>query len=127
MAQEKLKINDVIVFQPKELINWDFETTYSDGSTRSQLGTGYFDELFTVEQYQYQAEDIPAIEASKILKMVVGKKFQLHYFSPYFGEWRTDKFFVGKGSVNIETLKDNQEIYKSLTINMTGINPIEVV
>ena len=127
MAQEKLKINDVIVFQPKELINWDFETTYSPGSTRTQLGVGWFDELFTVEQYKYQAEDIPAKEASKILKMVVNKKFQLHYFSPYYGEWRTDKFYVGEGSVSIESLKENQEISKSFTINMTGINPLEVV
>ena len=80
--------------------------------------------LFTVEQLGYQASWIPVEAASAILQMVIGVNFQLTYFSPYFGAWRTAEFYVGKGSMNIGRLNPEDMVLESLSFNMQGVNPI---
>ena len=121
--QNKIKINDVEIYQPDKDLSYKFETTYTEGSTRTQGGTGKFTPMFTVEQLGYTATGIPAAEASKILKMVVGKQFQLYYYSVYHGKWRTDTFYVGQGDLVIRTLENKQERV-NLSFNMTGVNKL---
>lgn len=124
MAQNKIKINDVVIFQPDADLGWNFETTYTKDSVRVRSGRGNWTSMFTVESYSYTASNIPVDKATEILQMIVGKNFTMYHFSPYYGTWRTDEFQVGKGSLKIGTLKENEEIYTSLSFNMVGVNPL---
>lgn len=123
MEQNKIKINGIEIYQPDRDLEYNFETTYSEGSTRTQTGKGHFASLFTVEQLGYSATGVPAAEASTILRNIIGKNFTLHYYSVYYGAWRTDEFYVGQGNVRIRTLKNDQERF-NLSFNMTGVNPL---
>lgn len=125
MAQQKYKINDVEIFQPDSDLGWDFETTYTGDSARTQDGVGHFSEMFTTESFQYQAFHVPVGEFSKMARMIVGKKFNLYAWNPYFGLWMTHRCYVGKGSMNIGSLEENGEYYSSISFNMVDINPLE--
>ena len=123
--QDTIKINDIEIFQPDEGLKSSFETTYSEDSTRLQTGEANFVPLFTVEQFSYSATDIPVADASVILQQIIkGEAFKLHYFSVFYGKWRTAKFRVGKGQFAIGSLKTGEERLTSLSFNMTGDNPI---
>lgn len=123
--QEKIRINDIEIFQPDEGLKSSFETTYSEDSTRLQTGEANFVPLFTVEQFSYSASDIPVAEASVILQQIIkGEAFKLHYFSPYYGKWRDGMFRVGQGQFTIGTVEENGEKLSSLSFNMTGESPL---
>lgn len=123
--QDKIRINDIEIFQPDEGLKNSYETTYSEDSTRLQSGEANFVPLFTVEQFGYSASDIPVADASVILQNVIkGESFKLHYFSPYYGKWRDGMFRVGQGQLSIGTLKENEEKLSSLSFNMTGEKPL---
>ncbi|MCD8383286.1 MAG: hypothetical protein LUC30_10340 [Clostridiales bacterium] len=125
MAQEKITINGTEIRQPDEGLQFNFETTYTEDSTRVQSGTGHFTPMFTVESFGYSASWLTAEEVSTILQMVAkGKNFTLHYFSPYYGAWRSDTFYVGQGSLEIGRLNTDRERFDSLSFNMVGVNPI---
>lgn len=125
MAQEYIKINDVAICQPDEGLGYDFETTYSEDSTRVQSGVLHATPLFTVEAFSYKASYLTVEEMSQILQLIAkGGNFTLHYFSPYYGAWRDDRFYVGKGSLSIGRLNEDNETYDSLSFNMIGVNPI---
>ena len=123
--QDKIRINDIEIFQPDEGLKSSFETTYTEDSTRLQSGEANFVPLFTVEQFSYSATDVPINEASVILQQIIkGEAFKLHYFSPYYGRWRDGMFRVGQGQFTIGTVEANGERISSLTFNMTGDNPL---
>lgn len=125
MAQEKIKINGVEIWQPDEELAWNYETTYTPDSTRSQDGEGHFTEMFTTESFAYSASNIPADEWSKISKMIVGKKYDLWAWNPHFGKWMTMRCYTGQGSLNIKTLKSGEERHTSVSFNMVDIKPLE--
>ena len=123
--QDKIRINDIEIFQPDEGLKSSFETTYTEDSTRLQSGEANFVPMFTVEQFSYSATDIPVKEASVIIQQIIkGNAFKLHYFSPYYGTWRDGMFRVGQGQFSIGTVEENNERISSLTFNMTGDNPL---
>lgn len=123
--QDKIRINDIEIFQPDSGLQSSFETTYTEDSTRLQNGEANFVPLFTVEQFSYNATDIPVADASVILQQIIkGEKFKLHYFSPFYGKWRDGMFRVGQGQFSIGTLEDGDEKLSSLSFNMTGESPI---
>lgn len=123
--QDLIRINGVDIFQPDEGLGYSFETTYTEDSTRLQSGLANFVPMFTVEQLSYQATNIPVDKATEILQIIAtGNAFVLHYYSVYYGAWRNGTFRVGKGSLNIGSLEENNEILSSLSFNMTGDNPI---
>lgn len=125
MAQDRIRINGTDIYQPDSGLAYDFETTYTEDSTRVQTGVLHATSMFTVEQLNYTATHIPQSEATKILQMVAtGQNFTLHYFSMFYGRWRDDTFYVGKGQMTIGTLEDGNEYLDSLSFNMTGVNPI---
>lgn len=125
MAQQKYKINDVVIFQPDQELEWSFETTYTADSTRTQNGVGHFTEMFTTESFQYKASHVPVSEWSKISQMIIGKKFNLWAWNPHFGKWMSHRCYVGTGSLEIGTLEEKQEKYSSISFNMVDINPLE--
>ena len=123
--QDRIRINGQDIFQPDQGLQYNFETTYTEDSTRLQNGQANFVGMFTVEQLSYTATDIPALEASKILQQVIkGEPFTLHYFSVYYNRWRDDTFRVGKGQYSIGALEEGGEKLSSLSFNMTGDNPL---
>ena len=124
--QNKIKINNVEIYQPdSDNLSYNFETTYSSDSQRTQNGVGHFTPLFTVEQLGYSASNIPANKVAEILQLIAkGRKFNLFYYSTYYGTWRTAEFYVGKGSLTIGTLSADKEKISKLSFNMTGVNPI---
>lgn len=123
--QEKITINGTVIRQPDTGLAFDFETTYTEDSTRVQSGVGHFTPMFTVEAFGYEASGLTKAEMYTILQLVAkGNNFQLHYYSPYYGTWRTDTFYVGKGSLKIGSLIEDGELFDSLSFNMIGVNPI---
>lgn len=125
MAQQKIMMNDTVIHQPDEGLKFNTETKYSEDSGRVQSGKAHITPLFTVEQYGYTATNVPQTEATKILQIIcTGKPFKLHYFSMYYGEWRNANFYVGKGDFDISSLKEGEECVKTLSFNMTGVDPI---
>ena len=126
MTKNRYRINGTDIWQPDKDLAFSFATTYTESSQRSQYGTGYFTPMFTVEQYGYKASNIPVVEASKILQMIAkGRKFTLHYFSPYYGTWRDGKFYVGQSqNVSIGELSEDEQKLSTLEFNMTGVNPL---
>lgn len=125
MAQEYITMNGIRIKQPLENMAYNFETTYTADTTRVQSGALHATSMFTVEQLGYEAKNLSIYEMSQILQIIAkGNSFQLHYFSPYYGQWRTAPFYVGQGSLKIGQLKENGEVFESLSFNMTGVNPI---
>ena len=125
MAQEYIKMNGIVILQPDEGLGYDFETTYTEDSTRSMSGTLYSSAMFTVEAFSYAASWVSVEDMRTILQIVArGRPFTLHYFSPYYGAWRDGRFYVGKGSLSIGRLNAEEERYESLSFNMIGVDPI---
>lgn len=125
MAQKKYRINSVEIWQPDKDLTYSFSTTYTEDSTRDMSGVGHFTPMFTVEQNGYSAKHVPISAAAALLRMIVGgQQFSLYYFSPFYGTWRTDSFYVGQGNLSIGTLEENGEKISQISFNMTGINPI---
>lgn len=126
MAQDKFMINDdVNTVQPDKGLKYDFETTYSEDTVRVQSGVMHITPLFTVEALGYSRKDLSAADMKLMLQKVAkGKPFKAHYFSAYYGQWRDDYFYVGKGSLNTGTWKQNEERFETLSFNMIGVNPL---
>lgn len=124
--QDKIRINGIEIWQPDAgQLAYNFETTYTEDSTRVQSGVIHLTPMFTVESFGYAASNIPIFKMREILVNIArGNPFTLHCFSPFYGAWRDDKFYVGKGSLNIGRLKEEEEVYDSLSFNMIGVNPI---
>lgn len=125
MAQEKLLLNGIEVKQPDSGLGYNFETTYTEDSGRVQSGILNITPMFTVESFSYTATDLTSEEMSEILHIVArGDYFTMHYLSPFFGRWRDDIFYVGKGSLAIGSWQEDEERYESLSFNIIGRNPI---
>lgn len=125
MAQEYITLNGIIIRQPDEGLGYDFETTYTEDSTRAMNGTLYSTPMFTVESFSYTATWLTREEMRSILQVIAkGQNFTLHYMSPYYGSWRDGRFYVGKGSLSVGRWNEARERYDSLTFNMIGVDPI---
>lgn len=125
MAQEYIKLNNVIIPQPDTGLGYDFETTYTEDSTRVQSGTLHASAMFTVESFSYKASWLTREEMKTVLQIVAkGRPFTLHYLSPYYGAWRDGKFYVGKGSLRVGQWNETEARYEQLSFNMIGVDPI---
>ena len=62
MAQGKIKMNGVIIWQPDKDMGAAFATTYTEKSGRTQHGKAVLVPLFTIEQYSYSATKIPVAD-----------------------------------------------------------------
>lgn len=125
MAQQYIKLNNTVIRQPDAGLGYNFETTYQKDAKRTQRGNLKSTPMFTVESYSYKATLVTKAEMATILGIIAkGNSFNLYRYSPYYGTWRTDKFYVGKGSLEIGCLKEDSELFESLSFNMIGVNPI---
>lgn len=123
---ERYKMNGVSIYQPDKDMGYNLETTYSEGSNRTQFGKALLTPLFTVEQYSYEASNVPVVEANKILKIIAkGKTFNLYHWSLYHMAWRTDPFYVGKASLTIGEISPDLKLVSKISFNMQGVNPLD--
>ena len=123
--QNKITINGTEIRQPDTGLAYSFETTYTADSGRDTSGILHESAMFTVENFGYTASGLSASEMSQILALIAkGQRFTLHYMSPYYGTWRDDDFYVGKGSLSIGNWIEAEECYDSLSFNLIGVNPI---
>lgn len=119
-----IKINGRTIHQP-DTFKFSFATTSTEGTERLMSGVMCNEPMFTVESYAYEGSDISISEMSSLLQMIVNQRqVQLYYFSVYYGRWREAPFYVTQGSVDIGTLKEGEEKYKSLSFNIIGVNPL---
>ncbi len=125
MAQDYYSINGVKIKQPLELMQFQFATTYTSDTTRTQDGKLHSTPLFTVESYSYEATGLTEAEISNFLHLIAkGGNFSFHYYSPYYGGWRTDEFYVGQGSLRLKRVSEGAEKFDSISCNFIGVNPI---
>lgn len=117
-------IDGEVIRQPDEDTPFNWETTYSEDTSRSYTGTMYINPLFTVIQVPYRATELTEAEMSQILRKIIGRKFLFHYHSPYDGCWRDDYFYVGKGEAVLGQFNKNTATYSSLSFNATRIDTI---
>ena len=123
MSQNRISIDGWDDVQPVTF-DYDFQTTSSEDSSRTMSGKANISPLFTVEAFSVEYQDLTIAQTSALLKRIVQKSnkpfFSLFYFSPYYGNWRTDKFYVGEGSLKIRTLESGEERISSISCSFVG-------
>lgn len=105
-----------------------WETTYTDATDRTMGGTFYGAALFTVESYACEFSDLTPSQASRLLQIIVPTPtkltYTIKYFSWYTGQWRTDTFYTGKGSLKVSTLKAGVEKLESISFNAIKVEKV---
>ena len=122
--QDKIKINNTVIYQPDGGISYKFATTSTEDSGRTQDGIMHNSVMFTVEQLEFKATGVPVADVVTILQEVAKRqKFLLHYPSMYYGTWRDDYFYVAEGDLSILSIEEGFET-ADISFNMTGVNPL---
>lgn len=125
--QERIKVGTFHEKQPTKF-DYQFSTTQTNDSGRSQSGKARLSPLFTVEAFDVEYTELTAEEASKLLKIIVPRPnnvyFLLRYFSPYEGKWQERYFYVGAGSLKVKTLKVGNETMQSISCSFVGRDKI---
>lgn len=121
---DRYKINGLLIPQPDEDMQCNFETTYSEGSNRTQYGRAIIVPLYTVMQYSYKATNVRVDEKSANLvnAIIKGEPFMLYHWLAHKNEWRSEQFYVGKMHYNIAQVG---EYYSEISFNMQGVNPLD--
>lgn len=121
---DRYKINGLLIPQPDEDMQCNFETTYSEGSKRTQYGRAIIVPLYTVMQYSYKATNVRVDEKSANLvnAIIKGEPFMLYHWLAHKNEWRSEQFYVGKMHYNIAQVG---EYYSEISFNMQGVNPLD--
>lgn len=116
---DRYKINGLIIPQPDKDMQCKFETTYSEGSNRTQYGRAIIVPLYTVMQYSYKATNVRVDEKSINLvnAIIKGEPFMLYHWLAHKNEWRSEQFYVGKMQYNIAQVG---EYYSEISFNMQG-------
>lgn len=127
MSQQKISVNGWNAVQPVTF-DYQFQTTSTEDSGRPMSGNASISPLFTVEAFDVVYEDLTIAQTSALLHHIVQKPsspyFSLHYFSPYYGTWRTDQFYVGEGSLKVRTLKEGEELIGEISCSFVGRNKL---
>lgn len=122
--QEYFKVNGVQIATPTSF-KPVFATTSTDDSDRTQDLVMHNTPMGTVEGYDLQWDGLTDSEISIILKNMINKSsFRFYYHSPFEGRWIEKTFYASNFSMEAQTLKNNQEKWDGLTINVRSINPI---
>lgn len=61
MAQKRIKINDVEIWQPDEELEWNYETTYTQDSGNTQDGVAHITPMFTKQSFGYRAAEMSQV------------------------------------------------------------------
>lgn len=123
--QEKISFDGYDGLQPDTCEpNW--ATTYTEDSGNTMSGDGFLDPMFTKESYSLEFSDVTKEQAKNLFQKVIPTAshptFKFHYYSWFYGKWRTDDFYVGQGSMKCKTLEENEEALSSITFNVIGVH-----
>lgn len=126
MAQQHFKFGTYTAPDPDEDgYSPAFAVTSSSNSGRTMRGPMKNIVLFTVEAYNMKWTDISAVEASNILKEILGKnEFDFYHFNVVKSIWETGKFYVANVNTPFYRLEDGNERVSELSFQVTGINPL---
>lgn len=123
MAQQRISINGWDAVQPTQF-NYSWETTSTEDSGRAMSGLMYDTPMFTVEAFEVTYQNLTIAQTKTLLQHIVKKPgkpyFDLHYFSPYHGAWRTAKFGVSQGTLNVRSLKRGEENVQEVSCRFVG-------
>lgn len=123
MPQNRIKLNDFDAVQPTEM-NYSWETTSTEDSGRAMSGMQYDTPMFTVEAFDVKYSNLTVAQCRAILQEIVKRPrtpyFNLHYFSPFHGTWRTAQFGVSQGSLSVKSLKQGEENVSEISCRFVG-------
>ena len=123
MPQNRIKLNNYDEVQPTEM-NYSWETTSTEDSGRAMSGIMYDTPMFTVEAFDVKYSYLTIAQCKSILQEIVKRPkkpyFNLHYFSPFHGTWRTAQFGVSQGSLNVKSLKRGEETFSEISCRFVG-------
>lgn len=122
-TQQRIKINNFDEVQPTTF-NYSWETTSTEDSGRAMSGIMYDTPMFTVEAFDVTYSNLTIAQCRAILQEIVKRPkrpyFDLHYFSPFHGTWRTASFGVSQGSLNVRSLKRGEENIEEISCRFVG-------
>lgn len=125
MAQNKYSFNGYTPSRQPSAVEFSFATTSTADSGRNQFGVMNNVPMFTAESYKITFDKLYSSDVSSILRNIIGLSFiSFHYFSPYYGAWRTDRFYIANTNGNIVSVKEGKEGEKGVSFQLTGINPL---
>lgn len=125
MAQEKYTFAGWTPPRQPSSVDFSLAVTSTEDSGNTQDGVMRNKVMFTKEAYKITFDKLYSADVAQILQKIVGKSsISFHYFSPYYGQWRTDKFYVANINGSIVSIKEGREGEKGLSFQITGINPL---
>lgn len=125
MSQEQFKIDGVTIKAP-DTYKPVFATTSTGSSKRSQVLAMHNTPMGTIGGYDMQWGELTWTEIATILNAVLNKsQFTFHHKDPTVpGRWVDKTFYASNYNMSAQTLKDNEERWTELTINVRSILPV---
>ena len=125
MAQEQFKIDGVTIKAP-DTYKPVFATTSTESSKRSQDLVMHNTPMGTIAGYDMEWGELKWGEIATILNSMINKsQFTFHHKDPRtHGKWIDKTFYASNFNMAAQTLKDNEERWTGLTINVRSIRPV---
>lgn len=125
MVQEQFKIDGVIIKAP-DTYKPVFATTSTESSKRSQDLVMHNTPMGTIAGYDMEWGELKWGEIATILNSMINKsQFIFHHKDPRTpGKWIDKTFYASNFNMAAQTLKDNEERWTGLTINVRSIRPV---
>ena len=125
MAEEQFKIDNVVIRAP-DSYKPVFATTSTEDSKRSQDLIMHNTPMGTIGGYDMQWGELSWAEIATILNTVLNKsQFTFHHKDPTVpGRWIDRTFYASNFNMAAQTLKDGEEKWTDLSINVRRIEPI---
>lgn len=101
-----------------------FATTSTEDSDRTQDLIMHNTPMGTIAGYDMQWDQLTTEEAQTILKGMMNKSSFSFYHHDVLTGWVSKDFYASNFSVQAVRLKDGQELWTGLAINIRAINPI---
>ncbi len=102
-----------------------YANTSTEDSGRTQDGVMHNSVMFANEGIPIGWELLTPAEASTILQQVVGKSyFDFTGLDPYSGQWETHQCTAANFDIDLLTLVEGKELWKSLSFQLSRVNPI---
>lgn len=125
MVEECFKIDGVAIAAP-ENYKPVFSTTSTKKSKRDQSLRMHNSVMGTINGYDMTWGELSWDEIAVILNALINKKsFTFHHKDPRIpGKWVDATFYCSNYSMGAQTLKDNEEKWTDLTINIRRMSKI---
>lgn len=125
MTQQQFKIDGVTIKAP-DSYKPVFATTSTEDSDRTQDLIMHNTPMGTISGYDLTWGELTSVEISLILSLTVNKSsFIFYHRNPMdVSGWSTKSFYASNFSMAAQTLKEGEEMWEGLTINVRSINPI---